>query len=87
MAAVIDFGCSGVGDPACDVTIAWTLLRDEGREAFRATLGVDEATWVRGRGWALWKALIILAEHLNAPEAGAARHVIDEVIAEHRREA
>ena len=36
LSAVIDFGCSGVGDPACDVTIAWTLLSGESREAFRA---------------------------------------------------
>ncbi len=57
LCAVIDFGQFGVGDPACDVTIAWTLLRDPARETFRAAVAVDEATWVRGRGWALWKAL------------------------------
>jgi len=61
LAAVIDFGTSGVGDPACDVVIAWTLFEGESREAFRAALGVDDATWARGRGWALWKALISLA--------------------------
>jgi hypothetical protein len=49
-----------VGDPACDVTIAWTLLSGESRRAFRAALALDDATWVRGRGWALWKALIEL---------------------------
>ena len=58
LAAVIDFGTSGIGDPACDVVIAWTLLRGEARAAFRDALGVDEATWARGAGWALWKALI-----------------------------
>lgn len=57
LCAVIDFGQFGVGDPACDLTIAWTLLRGPARETFRATMAVDEATWVRGRGWALWKAL------------------------------
>jgi aminoglycoside phosphotransferase (APT) family kinase protein len=55
---VIDFGTSGVGDPACDVVIAWTLFRGRAREAFRAALGADDGVWARGAGWALWKALI-----------------------------
>jgi aminoglycoside phosphotransferase (APT) family kinase protein len=85
LAAVIDFGCSGVGDPACDVTIAWTLLSGESREEFRTALSVDSATWARGRGWALWKALITRAGHLNANpgEAATARRVIDHVLADH----
>ncbi len=53
LSAVIDFGELGVGDPACDLTIAFTLLSAESRAAFRAALGVDDATWTRGRGWAL----------------------------------
>ncbi len=87
LAAVIDFGCSGVGDPACDVTIAWTLLSGESREAFRAALPVDDATWARGRGWALWKALITLAEYLDTDPvaAAAARRVIDHVLDDHER--
>jgi aminoglycoside phosphotransferase (APT) family kinase protein len=89
LSAVIDFGCSGVGDPACDVTIAWTLLSGSSREAFRASLPVDGPTWVRGRGWALWKALITLAHSPQDNRSGAAnaRHVIAEVIAEHRQSA
>ncbi|MEU4620449.1 aminoglycoside phosphotransferase family protein [Actinoplanes sp. NPDC023801] len=61
LAAVIDFGTCGVGDPACDLAIAWTMLTGESRAAFRDRLGADAATWARGRGWALWKALILLA--------------------------
>ena len=82
--AVIDFGCSGVGDPACDVTIAWTLFAGESRKAFRDVLGVDAATWARGRGWTIWKALIMLAGHVDTEPAQAvtARHVIDEVFRE-----
>jgi aminoglycoside phosphotransferase (APT) family kinase protein len=53
---VIDFGTCGVGDPACDLTIAWTLLSGPSRAAFRRRLAVDDGTWARGRGWALWKA-------------------------------
>ncbi len=51
--AVIDFGGLGIGDPACDLMIAFTLLSAGPRAAFRAALGVDDATWLRGRGWAL----------------------------------
>jgi aminoglycoside phosphotransferase (APT) family kinase protein len=58
LAAVLDFGSSGVGDPACDVVLAFTFLRGAARDAFRRSLGVDAGTWSRGRGWALWKALI-----------------------------
>jgi aminoglycoside phosphotransferase (APT) family kinase protein len=86
LTAIIDFGSSGVGDPACDLTIAWTLFSGESREAFRTALPVDGATWARGRGWALWKGLITLAEHINTnpEEAGKARRVIDEVLADHK---
>jgi aminoglycoside phosphotransferase (APT) family kinase protein len=48
LSAVIDFGCSGVGDPACDTAIAWTLFTGESRKVFRARLPVDRATWARG---------------------------------------
>jgi aminoglycoside phosphotransferase (APT) family kinase protein len=86
LSAVIDFGCSAVGDPACDLAIAWTLFSGESRDAFRLALLLDAATWARGRGWALWKALITLAEHIhtNPIEAGRARRVIGEVLADHQ---
>ncbi|WP_231619064.1 aminoglycoside phosphotransferase family protein [Nonomuraea sp. SBT364] len=53
LSAVIDFGGLAVGDPACDLTIAFTLMSAGSRAAFRTALGVDDATWLRGRGWAL----------------------------------
>lgn len=83
--AVIDFGCCGVGDPACDLAIAWTFFSGESRESFRAALPLDDATWARGRGWALWKALITLADAIGAdqPVAGRAARTIDEVLADH----
>ncbi|KRC49465.1 hypothetical protein ASE16_12045 [Leifsonia sp. Root227] len=62
LAAVIDFGTSGVGDPACDLALAWTTLDGEAREAYRSVLGADDAMWARGKGWALWKALITLRD-------------------------
>ena len=89
LSAVIDFGCSGVGDAACDLAIAWTLLDAESREAFRRTLAVDSATWARGRGWTLWKGLITLAGLPNAShvEAGKVRQIIGEVLGDHERTA
>lgn len=60
LSAVIDFGCLAVGDPSCDLAFAWALDR-EAREAFRASVPADEQAWKRGRGWALWKALVQLA--------------------------
>lgn len=83
LSGVIDFGCSGVGDPACDTVIAWTLFTGRSRAAFQAALPLDEATWQRGRGWALWKALItVLAARDNDPEKAAdARRVIAAVMA------
>ncbi|WP_410661011.1 aminoglycoside phosphotransferase family protein [Amycolatopsis sp. lyj-112] len=53
LSAVIDFGELGTGDPACDLIIAFTLMSAETRGTFRAALDVDDATWTRGRGWAL----------------------------------
>jgi aminoglycoside phosphotransferase (APT) family kinase protein len=84
LAAVIDFGTSGVGDPACDVVIAWTLFSGRSRQEFREALGVDPGTWSRGRGWALWKAAITLADQIDRDPVGArvSRRVIEEVIAD-----
>lgn len=92
LSAVLDFGCSAVGDPACDLAIAWTFFAGESREAFRAALALDEGTWARGRGWALWKALITRAKRLRSDtQTGDAAHrfgwrlssrgVLDEVLA------
>ncbi len=87
LAAVIDFGTCGVGDPACDLAIAWTLLTADGREAFRRRLSVDDATWARGRGWALWKTLATCSSTLNDPEDAAefanAQRVLGEIFSEY----
>jgi aminoglycoside phosphotransferase (APT) family kinase protein len=85
--AVIDFGTSGVGDPSCDLAISWTLFGGESREAFRAVLQPDDATWARGRGWTLWKALITLAWSAGSGsrEPREPRHVIEEVLEDYDR--
>ena len=82
LSSVVDFGMLGVGDPACDLSIAWTLFSGGSREAFRAMLPLDAGTWARGRAWTLWKALIVAAglTETNAAEAARPRRVIDEVL-------
>ncbi|WP_329176130.1 aminoglycoside phosphotransferase family protein [Streptomyces sp. NBC_01477] len=84
LAAVIDFGTSGVGDPACDLVISWTLFSGESRAAFRRTVAKDPGTWARARGWALWKALICMVQFRETAPALAAEHgrVIGEVLAD-----
>ncbi len=84
LCAIIDFGILGIGDPACDLIIAWNLLPAHMREAFRIGLDVDDATWQRGRGWALSNALIALPYYkdTNPVLASNARHVIQEVMKE-----
>ncbi|HYJ30183.1 MAG TPA: aminoglycoside phosphotransferase family protein [Allosphingosinicella sp.] len=61
LAGVIDFGCSATGDPACDLAIGWSSMERRTRHAFRSVLELDEGAWARGRGWALWKALVVSA--------------------------
>ena len=86
LSAVIDFGGLGVGDPACDVMAAWLFLSAENRAAFRAVLQVDDATWARGRGWALSVGLIALPYYqtTNPVFAGIARRAINEVLADYK---
>ena len=75
-----------MGDPACDTVIAWTYFSGESREVFKQRLPVDRATWARGRGWALWKAMIVLVDALrdDPEDAIATKHVIAEVLSDNR---
>ncbi|MGW4704033.1 aminoglycoside phosphotransferase family protein [Streptomyces sp. NPDC004285] len=89
ISAVIDFGALGTGDPACDTMPAWTLLTAATRPLFREAAGVDDATWARGRGWALAWGLV--TEHhyreTNPVLAGIARRSRTEALAEYATEA
>jgi len=86
LAAVIDFGTSGMGDPACDLAIAWTMFDDPARAAFRRALPWDDDVWVRGRAWALWKAMLVAGgdtgSHDPEAEARSARAVIERILAD-----
>jgi aminoglycoside phosphotransferase (APT) family kinase protein len=82
LSAVVDFGMLGVGDPACDLAIAWALFDRESRKIFRAILLLDIGTWNRGRAWALWKASIIAAglTSTNAMDVRQAQRTIRELL-------
>lgn len=86
LSAVIDFGTLAVGDPATDLIAAWSVLPAGARDVYRDVLRVDDATWARGRGWAL-PSLLPSAEELRDPvRAGAARRRIGELVADLRRD-
>ena len=80
--AVIDFGNMAVGDPACDLALAWATFRAPERAAFRAALPLDADTWARGRAWALWKALITRAALEAGDPTEEANRVLAEVLSE-----
>lgn len=92
LSAVIDFGSCAVGDPACDLVIAWTFLRGDSRTAFKAELEakaeLDGAIWARARGWALWKALLVACGNGGVlPTERPPLEVIATVLAEQARAA
>lgn len=88
LSAVIDFGCSAVGDPSCDLVLAWVFLDGESRAAFRSLVTVDEAAWARGRAWALWKASLLASSgQVTHSEENPPLEVIAAVIADHRKRA
>ena len=85
IAGVVDFGCVAVGDPACDVAVAWKVFSPATRDAFRSALEVDDATWARARGWVLGQALGALAyytEETNPVLIAEARRWLTDVLTE-----
>ncbi|RED66353.1 aminoglycoside phosphotransferase (APT) family kinase protein [Cohnella lupini] len=85
LCGVIDFGTMGVGDPSSDLVMAWNFLDDVSREIFLSRMNFDEGTVNRGRGWALWKALITYAGNENGSEASEwGNQVIDVITREYK---
>lgn len=81
LSAIIDFGGMALGDPACDLVIAWTYLKEKAREIFIEEMALDEDTWLRARGWALWKATYELCQikDKNSAEAFVQKKIVDEL--------
>ena len=82
LCGVIDFGQMAAGDPACDTTIAWTLFTGSSREVFRSELAVDEGTWARGRGWGIWKALLMMERRATLPGGSDPERIARDIMAE-----
>jgi aminoglycoside phosphotransferase (APT) family kinase protein len=84
LSVVLDFGNLGVGDPAVDVIPAWSVFSVEGRRAFRSALGIDDATWTRGRAFALHQALLIILYYpvTNPGFVAMATRTVQEVLAD-----
>lgn len=82
LSGVIDFGGTAMGDPACDLVIAWTYLTGKARDIFMREMNLDDNTWARGRAWALWKATFELCHMAdkNSYEASLQKRIIDELI-------
>ncbi len=84
LSAVIDWGGLNVGDPACDLQPAWNIFAGESRRLFRAELAVDDASWLRGRGWALYQAVSALPYYwdTNPGMIRQASHALAQVLAD-----
>jgi aminoglycoside phosphotransferase (APT) family kinase protein len=84
LAAVIDWGCCGTGDPAVEALPAWSVFDGDARDTYRDTIGFDDDTWARGRGWALSGALLAIPYYVetNPRFAALARTMLDAVLAD-----
>ncbi len=82
LSAVIDFSDVGIGDPAVDCVIAWALLNGPSRQIFKNHIKLDENTWLRGQGWALSIAVIMLPyyKESNPVLAALARRMIGQLL-------
>lgn len=82
LSAVIDFSDVGIGDPACDLVVAWALFNKHSRAVFKEGLqNIDEDTWLRGKGWALSIAATMLPYYKNTnPDfAELARRILTQI--------
>lgn len=84
LSAVIDWGGLNVGDPACDLQPAWNVFAGDSRARYRAELDVDDASWLRGRGWALYQAVSALPYYwdTNPGMIRQASHALEQVLAD-----
>lgn len=84
LAAIIDFGGVGIGDPAFDLIPAWTIFNSQGRKVFRNSIHADKDTWLRARGYALHQAVLIIPYYrvTNPRFVTLAKRTVDEILAD-----
>lgn len=82
LSAIIDFGGMALGDPACDLVIAWTFFKEKAREIFFNEMALDNDTWLRAKAWAIWKESFELCqiEDKKSPEALMHKKIIEDVL-------
>lgn len=82
ISAVLDFGMAGIGDPACELMVAWTLLDESSRHLFKETVKADDSIWLRARGWALHLGIVAYPYYCetNPGFASIAKRAIDQVL-------
>lgn len=79
--AVIDFGCLAIGDPACDLALAWTFFDNKTRTLFKNCFSFNQETWERARGWVLWKnALTCASKTVTVTNRNKALTTLKEII-------
>lgn len=84
LVGIVDWGLAGVGDPACDMMVAWTLLNQQSRKIFHSIIQPDDDSWARGRGWALFLGIVGYPYYRNKNPifARIAKRALDQVIAD-----
>jgi aminoglycoside phosphotransferase (APT) family kinase protein len=84
LCGVLDWGLAGVGDPAADIAVAWTLFEGDVRTVFKDAVAVDEATWRGGPPWALIEGVLGLSYYRGSTDtlAHAGRRVTDAVLSD-----
>jgi len=82
LTSVLDWGGLGAGDPAQDFDPAWAVLDQTGTIAFRENLDIDEASWLRGRGFALEQAIggVIYYTPRRHPLAEVMQRMLDRLL-------
>ena len=80
LSGVIDFGGMGIGDPACDLVIAWTFFKKPHREIFQKAMNLDKDTWCRAQAWALWKATYELCTMPQSTDAIKQVEIISNIL-------
>jgi aminoglycoside phosphotransferase (APT) family kinase protein len=79
---IVDFGLAALGDPACDLALAWSFLPATHRDIFFKAAEADEAMVQRGKGWALYVGAIALSyyRHSNPVLARIGEKAISSVL-------
>ena len=85
--AVLDFGATGLGDPATDLNPAWSIFSEDSRHVFRDLVGADDDTWRRSRGIAISQAVGLVPYYAvtNPALSALGKRMLREILTDARR--